>query len=318
MRKLHIVMYHYTRDLINSRYPRIKGLDTRLFEEQLVFFKNNFNVVRMETVIESILSGKALPEDALLLTFDDGYMDNYLTAFPLLNKYNLQGSFFIPGKTFVEHKLLDVNKIHFILASVEEGELIQELKYKLDFYRGNDFNYPQTSELYEKYAIANRFDNKDTIFIKRILQTVLPEELRNIITSELFEKYIGLAESVFARELYMNYDQIKLMKDSGMFIGLHGYDHYWLTSLSEKELLKDLNKSLEVMDDFIDRDEYVLCYPYGNYNDHIIEKVSVNGCVAALTTEVRVCDLDYDSRYKLPRFDCNDFEPVSSNWRKII
>jgi hypothetical protein len=35
---LYIVMYHYVRDLKNSRYPQIKGLDINCFEEQLDFF----------------------------------------------------------------------------------------------------------------------------------------------------------------------------------------------------------------------------------------------------------------------------------------
>lgn len=54
MNKLYISMYHYTRDLGHSRYPNIKGLDTDLFVKQLDFFEANFNVVRMEDVIEAV------------------------------------------------------------------------------------------------------------------------------------------------------------------------------------------------------------------------------------------------------------------------
>ena len=43
--KLYVVMYHYTRDLKNSRYPNIKGLDYKLFRKQLEFFKEKFNVI---------------------------------------------------------------------------------------------------------------------------------------------------------------------------------------------------------------------------------------------------------------------------------
>lgn len=51
MSKLHIVMYHYVRELQVSRYPEIKGLEYSLFEQQLKFFKKNFHVVTMEQVI---------------------------------------------------------------------------------------------------------------------------------------------------------------------------------------------------------------------------------------------------------------------------
>ena len=84
MCKLYIAMYHYTRDLQHSRYPLIKGLDESLFRKQLEFMKNNFNIVRMEYVIEAVKENGTLPENALLLTFDDGYIDNYTVAFPIL------------------------------------------------------------------------------------------------------------------------------------------------------------------------------------------------------------------------------------------
>lgn len=47
-------MYHYTRDLVHSRYPHIKGLDLPLFRQQLEFFKQNFNVVTMEQVLQAL------------------------------------------------------------------------------------------------------------------------------------------------------------------------------------------------------------------------------------------------------------------------
>ena len=45
MKRLYIAMYHYVRDLRNSRYPGIKGLDYQLFKEQLQFFIQRFHPV---------------------------------------------------------------------------------------------------------------------------------------------------------------------------------------------------------------------------------------------------------------------------------
>lgn len=136
MNKLYIVMYHYTRDLKHSRYPKIKGLDISLFREQIHYFKVNFNVVTMEQVIDAAEKKSELPEDAVLLTFDDGYVDNYTFALPILLEEGVQGSFFIPGKTFSTHQLLDVNKIHYVLASANIQKLVLDVKERMDFYRG--------------------------------------------------------------------------------------------------------------------------------------------------------------------------------------
>lgn len=317
-KKLYIAMYHYTRDLRHSRYPEIKGLDIKLFRQQLEFFKENFHVVRMEQVIEAIKGGDTLPENALLLTFDDGYADNYTFAFPLLEEFGFQGSFFIPGKTFATHQLLDVNKIHYILASADIKLLVEDVKEKMDFYRGREYDYPSIDELWNQYAMDDRFDGKGTVFLKRILQTVLPEKLRNQISSALFEKYVGVTEEQLAYELYMTPEQIRTMKKHGMFIGIHGYNHYWLGNLSPKQMREDVSKALEVMDEFIDGEEWVMNYPYGNFNEDVLSFIESKGACVGLTTEVRAADLGNDPALQLPRLDCNDFPPKSVNFKQWV
>lgn len=247
-----------------------------------------------------------LPKQALLLTFDDGYIDNYTFAFPVLEENKLQGSFFIPGKTFAAHQLLDVNKIHYILASTDIVQLVVEVKKQMNYYRGQEYQYPSTEELFEKYAVGNRFDSKETIFVKRMLQTVLPEEVRGLISSNLFKKYLGVSEEQLAYELYMTEDQIRTMKRHGMFIGIHGYDHYWLGNLPDSVMKQDISLALEALNEFIDSRHWVMNYPYGNYKSAVVNYVKDRGACLGLTTEVRVAHIGKDNPWMLPRLDCNE------------
>ena len=317
MTDLYISMYHYTRDLKHSRYPEIRGLDQPLFRQQIEFMKNNFNIVTMEQVMDAVEGKYDLPERAMLLTFDDGYIDNYTVAFPVLDELGVQGSFFIPGKTFSTHQLLDVNKVHYILASADIYNLVEDVKKEMNYYRGKEFDYAPTDELFHEYAIENRFDVKETVFVKRMLQTVLPEKLRNIISSNLFQKYVGVTEEQLAYELYMTEEQIRTMKRHGMFIGLHGYDHYWLGNLSQEQMEQDISKALDTLDEFIDRKRWVMNYPYGNYNQGVLDFIKSQGACVGLTTEVRVADISKDNALELPRLDCNDFPPKSDNYKII-
>ena len=311
-------MYHYVRDLQNSRYPDIKGLDVSQFKKQISFFKEHFNPVTIEEVIAAYDKGYKLPENALLLTFDDGYIDHFTTVFPILQENKIQGSFFIPGKTFTENVLLDVNKIHFILACAPIDELYSDvLNYVVYLIENKEYTEKTREELIKEYAVANRFDPKEVIFIKRLLQAVLPEDIRNRISSELFQKYVGIEEDKFAREIYMNIDQIKCMKRNGMFIGLHGYDHYWLGKLDEQKMHEDIDKSLEVLSDVVDKDSFIMNYPYGSYNNSVLYFLREKGCKLGMTTEVRIADIDVDDRLLLPRLDCNDFPPKSDNYLNI-
>jgi peptidoglycan/xylan/chitin deacetylase (PgdA/CDA1 family) len=307
MSNLTIVMYHYVRDLKNSRYPQIKGLDVSLFKEQINYIRKHYNIITMENVIHSIDTESRIPDKSILLTFDDAYSDHYNNVFPVLDEYNIQGSFYVPAKAVVEHTVLDVNKIHFILASVENKlDLVNELKKLIEFYR-EEYNLQSFEHYYKKIAFASRIDTKDVIFIKRLLQVEIPEDLRMKIVNLLFEKYIEISEDVFSRELYMNEDQLKHMLRSGMHIGSHGYNHYWWNSLNEKAMSNELNLSIKFLKNLgVDMSNWTACYPYGSYDDQSIKMLKERGCKLAVTTEVDIATPNKITRFVMPRLDTND------------
>jgi peptidoglycan/xylan/chitin deacetylase (PgdA/CDA1 family) len=93
----------------------------------------------------------------------------------------------------------------------------------------------------------------------------------------------------------------------GMYIGSHGYDHNWLSSLSKKSQEVDISKSVEFLIDLgVDEKYLTMCYPYGSFDENTTLTLTQMGFKAAFTTEVRVADLKKDGRYTLPRLDTND------------
>ena len=79
-------MYHYVRDLKNSRYPAIKGLDIDLFKEQIRYLINHYKFITMEMLISAIENKSSIPSKSVLLTFDDAYIDHFEYVFPFLDK----------------------------------------------------------------------------------------------------------------------------------------------------------------------------------------------------------------------------------------
>lgn len=310
-------MYHYVRDLARSRYPKIKGLDIDEFRKQLDFFQANYTVVSCADVLEALSSGKTLPERSVLLTFDDGYIDHYTNVFPLLKHHGMTGFFSMPGKILGEQCLLDVNKIHYILASKAVDVLLPMVFERLDHYRGAEYSIPDNYSLYEKLAESSRFDPAEVIFIKRLLQAELEESLRNRIVDDLFAACVGIREDVFAKELYMSMDQVRLMKQSGMEWGIHGYDHYWMNRLGEEALRQDIGKALDVFSGIVDKQGWICCYPYGSSSEQVIRVVREMGATGGLSTRVALARLCEEERFVLPRLDTNDFPPKSERYMKI-
>jgi len=312
-----VVMYHYIRDLKNSRYPNIKGMDIKNFKKQIKFFKENYNFIKIEDLIEYYEKPdkKMLPEKAILLTFDDGYKDHYTYVLPILLENNIQGSFYIPTKCFQDKKVLDVNKIHFILESCidEEERILKEIEEYLEKNKDSRISLSY-NDYFKEYAVDSRFDKKEVIFIKRMLQVVLPEDYREKLVDILFKKYVCtigdkiISERAFWEELYLTPEQIRMMEKLGMHIGFHSHNHVWLNSLSKEEQEFQIKSSINYFKEIgIKTEKMTISYPYGGYNNETIELMKEYKIPLGFTTEVRKVNLENDSFLELPRMDTNDF-----------
>jgi peptidoglycan/xylan/chitin deacetylase (PgdA/CDA1 family) len=292
---LTVVMYHYVRRIAESRYPAIKGLEREAFIRQLEHIKAAYTPVSGKDVIDAI-RGKPLPDDAVLLTFDDGYLDHYTVAFPLLMRERIPAVFFPPAKSVLHGDVLAVNKIHYILASImKTSEIAAHI----------DAAVPDPREWRAKYAVENRFDPAEVIYIKRMLQVGLPQPLRGQLTDRLFAQYVTTDERAFGRELYMDEDQLRCMLAAGMMVGSHGYNHDWLDSLSPPDQAADVDRSIAFLR-YLGVDDWTMCYPYGAWNESLLGILKARGCAAGFTTRVGVADLSKDDPLLLPRIDTND------------
>lgn len=300
-------MYHYIRELALSRYPKIKARNLSEFRAQLDHIGQNFHVVTTEHVIAAIKGESDLPVNAAWLTFDDGYIDHYTMVLPLLHERGWQGSFFPPVRPVKNRELLDVNRIHFILASCTDHQAIVDIIQPFVNERQDAEGVRPFTEYWSELAHPSRMDPADVMFIKNMLQYGLPEALRNELAAALFARFVSSDSVAFASELYMSFDQLRTMVRCGMYVGSHGSGHYWLDRLDTDSQAKDVDASIAFLRDIeAPTTDWVMCYPYGAYNESLIQLLTQRGCVAGLTTRVDVAKLGSDAPMTLPRLDTND------------
>ena len=145
-----------------------------------------------------------------------------------------------------------------------------------------------------------------------MLQRELPEKLRSNIIDKLFTEFVSNDEKSFSRELYMSTEQISCLQRNGMYIGSHGFDHYWLDSLSEEAQIKENDLSLAFLESIgSDSKRWIMCYPYGAYNDSLLRILKDRNCTAGLTTEVGIANLK--NPLTLSRLDTNDLPKNSKD-----
>ena len=107
---IYIVMYHYVREIKNSKFPNIKGLEFSNFKKQINYFIKNFNIISNADLIEILETKKIPKKKSILLTFDDGYKDHWEYVFPYLLKKKIPGCFYPPVQVIKKKKFLMLTK----------------------------------------------------------------------------------------------------------------------------------------------------------------------------------------------------------------
>lgn len=85
-----ILTYHSVADA-----PAKLSITPETFEKHMNILKAEFSVISLEDLVHRIYNQSFLGEYEIIITFDDGYKDNYINALPILRKYNLPATFFI-------------------------------------------------------------------------------------------------------------------------------------------------------------------------------------------------------------------------------
>jgi peptidoglycan/xylan/chitin deacetylase (PgdA/CDA1 family) len=304
---LTIVMYHYVRPLQRTRYPAIRGLDLELFCQQLDYLQAHYSIVSMDAVLDSLEERVQLPAMPALLTFDDGLEDHYRYVLPQLTARGLTAAFFPPAQAVLQRRVLDVQKIQYLLAACTEVQRIVEFIDDACTEHATEPGVLTVADYHGQYFLPDRFDTAAVLYVKRMLQFGLPLAMRSRLVAALFARYVSADEVAFAEELYLSVDQLRLMVSYGMHVGSHGNEHCWLSRLERAAQADDLGRSLELLQAVgMDPARRTLCYPYGDYNADTLQIVAASGFKAAVTTCTALAQVAPSERYTLPRLDTND------------
>jgi peptidoglycan/xylan/chitin deacetylase (PgdA/CDA1 family) len=324
---LTVVTYHYIRPIANSAWPAIKGLEVEQFRGQLDYIQRHYSPVGAELLFAQLRGEEPpWPVRPLLLTFDDGYLDHYEHAFTELQRRGLKGAFFAPTQSLLDRRLLDVNKVHFVLAAQpDHHKLAAEIDCLLASMLPGD-SMAAIASFRSAMHKQSRWDPADTVYVKRVLQRGPSAEIRSAVADVIFKKYVSTDPSAFAEELYLSPEQAREMISRGMHFGSHGDQHIWFDHASEDELRRDLEKSLRLRTALgLKEGEYSICYPYGGYSEETLKLVEAYGFTLGFTTRLDLNALSREVKFlELARIDagadvpCGADAPLSSWTKRVV
>jgi peptidoglycan/xylan/chitin deacetylase (PgdA/CDA1 family) len=236
-----ILMYHRLTDS-----DIIPGISTSLFELQLQYLCKYYNVVSVDEIVSDIQKNIFI-SNKVALTFDDGYVDFYAKAWPLLKKYNVPASLYITTD-FVDQKMwMWPDKVRVMLDKTEHtnikcsalGELeLTELNFEKNWHAISDHCLTLSEFEREKFLLE----------LSNAFEVPFPD----------------IPSSDFSA---VSWEELRLMINDGLDIGSHTVTHPILTRISQDELKIELLKSKQVIESELDIKIRGICYPNGMSND---------------------------------------------------
>jgi len=305
---LAIATYHYLRDRPTDRWPGLDALPLAGFAGQLEYFARHYNVVHPDAVAEALSGGRALPPRALLLAFDDGLIEHYKVAHPRLRARGWAGIFFACAAATHQRILLDVHKIHLVLAHSPDRPALARAVCGMIDARAARFGLETSDLLYARLAKPGRYDEADTVFVKKTLQRALPPAAANEILDELVRNVVGVSQRVLADRHYLTAEQLREMARAGHDVGGHGIAHRWLDTCPDDDKRAEIAESARFVADMRGRGgAWAFSYPFGGYDGAAARLLAEHGCAWAVSTVPRLAALGSDDPMQIPRLDTNDF-----------
>ena len=155
--RIPILCYHSVSDCINYEADSISISD---FEYHIKFLKENYNVISLEKAFKFIENQKIDIENPVVITFDDGYIDNYHSAFPILKKFNAHATIFLVSN-FINNKINLIDDKNFKPMSWEQ--IIEMDQSENISFGAHSHNHPILSSLDEDSVIEEIFTSKKII-----------------------------------------------------------------------------------------------------------------------------------------------------------
>lgn len=268
---LTVLTYHRITDIPDFQDPLKLSISN--FEKQMSYLNKYYKIISAKQLTDIIRKQGIFPENSCLITFDDGWLDNYTNAYPILKKYG------IPAVIFVSTDYIGTYRMfwHERLCNI----LMRILPNNFQF-NGGGCALPVEVEKRVGQIVKMSFGKRRPLINNLIeyLKSYSPTDIdsfTNIIT-----KVFGVEEGEKQPSI-LTWEQIREMCHHNICFASHTKSHALLTQVADAEIVSELNESKALIEEKLGKPVFLVSYPNGFYNDQTIKIAREAGYLAGFT-----------------------------------
>lgn len=270
------ILFWHGVDFVKNCQVEAESFHVEDFKKQIDFLKKNYEIISIDQFYKRFVEDSFTNKE-IVLTFDDGYLNNLTVVAPYLNEKNIPFTVFVSTEHIETGELFPTSVARLIIF----GANLKEISIPtLGINKSNISNNNEKQKIYNLVSFALKNTPLDKV--KNIVN-----DLKNNLTKKAYNLLVESYSSV----LPMNWDQLRQLKDQGATIGSHCKYHICCHSNQKYKAVKDqiqeskliLEKELDYICDFF-------AYPNGDYTEISNEIVQESGYKMGFSVEKkRIC-----------------------------
>ncbi len=259
----------------------LQGLRPSWLNEQLDYLSRHYNFLPLSKLLDCYEQQQPIPPNSVVITFDDGFRDNFTNAYPILQQYQ------VPATVFL------------VTGCVSSGDLPwpQKVGYLFQKTKVDTLCHVTTNE-----KPVSLKSPKERALARRIVRNVLgpmPRVERERSISEL----CVLLDVEVPLDRMLTWEQVEAMRKGGIEFGAHTFSHPWMALQSPEEARWEMESSLHEIQNRLGISRPTFVFPSGSFSSDLVQMAKSVGfrCVFQSRSSVRVNSIGVNDQFSLSR-----------------
>lgn len=280
-----VLMYHrvLTADerARSASHPALV-VDAATFARQMAFLARWFTVMSVDELAGRMERGEPLPDRSCLITFDDGWRDNYTNALPVLRRHRLPALIFLPVNFIGRRRLFwQEGLTHALVRVVSEVRRAPSRRAEFEALLAplDLAGVPAIDASDPRPYVIDAITR-----LKGVEPAVVDGLVQRIDAALVSGPAPADAVDPAAVDGFMSWQEVEEMGRAGVAFGGHGAEHRLLTKVSAEEVESEVRLSKAVVDERFAGTAPTFSYPNGYLTPEIADRVRAAGYRLGFTT----------------------------------
>ena len=260
-RVLRVLAYHRVADPFRDPMqgdPGVISTTPEAFADQVRLLAQHYVPIGLSDLEALIRGTRPLPRRAVLVTFDDGYRDFLIHAWPMLKEHSVPAVLFVPTAYPDRERLFWWDELWRMFSRSSA------LSVSLPGLGRVDLGTPRVRWA----AMAS---------LRRQMRFLPPRALQQRMT----ELRVALGVLVETTSAVLSWEELRTLSRQGVTIASHGRSHASMPSLTEAEIAEEIDGAQEDMERELGCAARVFAYPFGHYDSRVVSVLRSRGFLAA-------------------------------------